>query len=629
MESLEERMQLSAVSPVSVSLGAGSALDLTKTEAVPLSITLPSAEVTNKVDIALLLDDTGSFKSFAGTVESLFSDLVTSLQAALPEVDLGFGVARFEDYGGPFSPISSERPSGRPFFLDQPIVTAATATAAGTDLNTLMSKALAATGPGFGGDTPEADIEALYQLATGAGLDGNGNGSKLDSGPAGDLATTEVSPGTSGDVPPFSSNVGLTSGSLGGIGWRPDAQHIVLLATDTQPVAAFSGSTIPAAIAGLGGLSVPSTAFESTAGRVGFVSTAVDGTGTGPQPGVEPLGGATVQETVTALNKLGIYVIGMGPGAAPTTSTVASLAPSTFFSALGRLTGSVDPKSGDPLVFSTSVSTADLTTAIVNSVKTVATKPINIGLSPEAIPTGLTFTPAPSLVANVGPGGTATFDVTLAVGALPYTGSFDADFVDASTGLVLGKVTFQINLPGVPDRGTPGVPDPGTTASPSDPPTVISGRRIGIHTHPASILVTFSEAMDAASVQNVKNYVLTAPCGEVIKFASATYDPASLTVTLKPKRHVNFHVNYKLEIKGLGPTAVKSASGILLDGMKTGKPGDNYYGRLRQYTLYPVTASSGKTATTSKKSPHPKPASIPMATPSGPLALKGGLLHER
>ena len=265
------------------------------------------------------------------------------------------------------------------------------------------------------------------------------------------LTTTVVNPGTSGDVPPFSSfssNVGLTSGSLGGIGWRPGAEHIVIVATDTAPVAAFSTSPIPAKVTGLGGMSVPTTAFESTAGRVGFVSTAVDGTGTGPQPAVVPLGGATVQETVNALNKLGISVIGMGPGAAPTTSTTASLDPSTFFSAMGRLTGAVDATTGQPLVFSTSVSTSDLTTAIVNSVHTVAIQPVNISLTTSGFPAGLTFTPAPGVVPKVGPGGTATFHVTLHVGSLPYTGSFSAGFVDPASGTILGTVPFQLNLPG-------------------------------------------------------------------------------------------------------------------------------------------------------------------------------------
>src|SRR5271165_1412451 len=98
LESLEERVQLSTVSPTSVTLGPASTLDLTKTQTVPVSLSLPPSSLTNKLDIALLLDDTGSFKSFATTVENLFSNLVTSLQAALQGVDLRFGVARFEDF---------------------------------------------------------------------------------------------------------------------------------------------------------------------------------------------------------------------------------------------------------------------------------------------------------------------------------------------------------------------------------------------------------------------------------------------------------------------------------------------------------------------------------------------------
>jgi hypothetical protein len=371
-QSLEERVQLSTVSPTSVSLGAGSPLDLTKTQTVPVSITLPPSS-SNEVDITLLLDDTGSFNGFVQPVEGIFSNLVTSLQSALPGVSLGFGVARFEDYGGFGIVFSSDLATARPFLLDQPIITAATAATHGTTLNALITTALGEQGQGTGGDTPEPDFEALYQLTTGAGFDGNGNGSKLDSGRAGSLGAA-TNPGPSGDIPPFSSNVGLTSGSLGGIGWRPGAQHIVLLATDTAPVAAFAGSTIPATITGIEGVTVPATAVESTSGRVGFVSTAVGGLGQGPQPAVVPLGGATVQATVNALNSLGIQVIGMSPYGAPTTSTLPSTAPSPFLSAIGRLTGAVDEQTGQPLVFaSTTVTNGELTQAIVGSIKTAAT----------------------------------------------------------------------------------------------------------------------------------------------------------------------------------------------------------------------------------------------------------------
>ena len=258
-----------------------------------------------------------------------------------------------------------------------------------------------------------------------------------------------TNPGDSGDIPPFSSNVGLTSGSLGGIGWRPGAEHIVLLATDTAPVAAFAGSTIPATITGINGLTVPATAVESTSGRVGFVSTAMGGPGQGPQPAEVPLGGATVQATVTALNTLDIQVMTLGPGAAPTTSTLPSTAPSQFFSAIGRLTGAVDAQTGQPLVFdSNSVTNEELTQAFVGSIRTVPTpQPVNISLNAPNLPTGMTFTSDPTVVTNVGPDGTATFDVTLTVNSVPFLGSFDASFVNSSNDTSLGTVPFAIDLP--------------------------------------------------------------------------------------------------------------------------------------------------------------------------------------
>ena len=79
--------------------------------------------------------------------------------------------------------------------------------------------------------------------------------------------------------------------------------------------------------------------------------------------------------------------------------------------------------------------------------------------------------------------------------------------------------------------------------------------------------------MDPASAQNVNNYRLKGPRGGVVAFVSASYDPAAHTVTLKPKKHVNFHVYYTLTINGVTSAAVTSASGLTLDGMKTGASG--------------------------------------------------------
>ena len=71
-------------------------------------------------------------------------------------------------------------------------------------------------------------------------------------------------------------------------------------------------------------------------------------------------------------------------------------------SALGLLTGAVDG-SGNPLVFSTSVSTTDLTNAIVNAITTTTTQPVDIGLTPTTLPAHLSFSAAPTVVSGAAP----------------------------------------------------------------------------------------------------------------------------------------------------------------------------------------------------------------------------------
>ena len=146
------------------------------------------------VDVFLLFDDTGSFKSTAPQLASAFPKLIDNLRNSLTNVDLGFGVGRFEDYGGSNIWTSSV---DRPFILNQPILPASM-----PGMRDAIVQALSRTAPGDGGDDPESLIEALYQVATGLGFDGNNDGSLLESGLAG-MIRTQTTPGSSGDVPPF------------------------------------------------------------------------------------------------------------------------------------------------------------------------------------------------------------------------------------------------------------------------------------------------------------------------------------------------------------------------------------------------------------------------------------------
>lgn len=418
-------------------------------------ITLPPESTLNKVDVFFLFDDTGSFAGFVPSVTTIFSSLVSDLQTALPGVEFGFGVGRFEDYGGPGADYSGEDLEGRPFTLNQPIVTVATAGDA-TQLDTLISTALNNTAPGFGGDGPETAIaEGLFQIATGVGFDGDGDSSTTGTGglqTAGSL-DAQVNSDQTGDVPAISTADGsvVKSGTIGGVGFRSGALKLVIMATDICSVAAFDSATgIPTDITGAGGNTIPTLdlACSSTPGsaRFGFVGDSKsEATNTIPNA-VAPLGAATVPQTIAALNAAGIRVIGMGPGASPQpVGSGPSFGPSVLLSALARLTGAVDTN-GDPLVFSISGGGEPLKDAIVNAVLNAVTLPVDISLQPDSNkPTQLAVGTNPAVALDVPPGGQACFDVTFVSDGSFFSGAFGLDFVEAGSSSVLGSVPVGVD----------------------------------------------------------------------------------------------------------------------------------------------------------------------------------------
>lgn len=488
------------VTPPSISLGSTSPVCTGGSSIQEACITLPPSAVTDRVDVFLLFDDTGSFASFVPTVTSIFSSLVSALETALPGVEFGFGVGRFEDYGGIGNSFSDEFSTGRPFTLNQPIVTAADAGSTAAR-DALIAAALGRTAPGFGGDGPESAIEALFQVATGTGFDGDGNGLTSDSGAAG-AVSTQTAPGTSGDVPAFTPlAVGVvSSGAVGGAGFRAPALKIVILATDICPVSPFDPPTIPSSVTGVAG-SEPTSAFSCAgAGRFGFVSNAKSTSGNIVTGAIAPSESATLPETIAALGAAGIRVIGMGPGAAPTTSTSPSNNESVFLSALARITGAVDG-GGNPLVFSTAVPLTTLQNAIVAAISTTTTLPIDINLMTSGtVPGGLTVSIDPAVVPSVAPGGEACFDVTFTGSGSP-SGTFDLAFKDDITGFVLSTIPVEatcISSTELCDVNSDGQIDNvdinlifaarGTPASPRDPRDANADGRITVNDSRACVL---------------------------------------------------------------------------------------------------------------------------------------------
>ena len=88
------------ISPTSIAIAPTSPICSGGSETIPVSITLPEDAVIDKVDVFMLFDDTGSFASFVPTVAALFPAVVADLETSLPGVSFGFGVGRFEDFGG-------------------------------------------------------------------------------------------------------------------------------------------------------------------------------------------------------------------------------------------------------------------------------------------------------------------------------------------------------------------------------------------------------------------------------------------------------------------------------------------------------------------------------------------------
>ncbi len=400
-----------------------------------VSITLPTTgALTNLVDVFLLFDDTGSFVNNSPIVRAAFPDIISQLQASLTGIDLGFGVGRFEEYAN----FASEYSNGRPFVLNQPIVAAST-----SGYMSAIQAALNRTAPGYGGDEPETDIEALYQLVTGLGFDGNNNGSVLDSGPAG-LASTQISPGGSGDVPSFASftadvanSVMLADGNLGGGGFRAGALPIVLLATDTGFAYQPMGET---SVTGLGGLTLPIGSLTQTSRATTPFNS-----------------GAGLQETITGLNALGALVIGLG------TNDQSTLDPRQGLESISKLTGATNQSTatiangttdpiapGDPLYFqiasgfSTSVSNG-IVSAIQNAVTNVA-----MNITVQASDPRVHIINHSGVINGVGAGATATFDIEFVGDGIPRR--FDLRFVRAGTNVVLGSIPVVIGTP-IPGDG--------------------------------------------------------------------------------------------------------------------------------------------------------------------------------
>jgi VCBS repeat-containing protein len=405
------------------------ALNKGETHYQTVSLTLPNAgSISNMVDVFLLFDDTGSFTANSPIVRAAFPTIISTLQASLPGVDLGFGVGRFEEYAN----FAAEFASGRPFTLNQPIIAAST-----PGFSAAIQSALDRTAPGYGGDAPETDIEALYQLVTGRGFDGNNNGTVRDSGIAG-LVSTQINPGPSGDVPDFASFVAdsangvlAPAGNVGGGGFRSGALPIILLATDTGFAFQPMGETT---ITGVGGLTLPLSALTQTS------------------RGSTPFNyGAGIQQTITALNALGALVVGLG------TNPQATIDPRQDLEAISQLTGAINRTAttiangtadaiapGDPLYFQIGTGFGGtVADGVVNAIQNAATN-VAMDITVRASDPRVQVINTTGVLQAIASGQTASFNIEFTGDNRPHR--FDLQFIREGTDVVLGSIPVVIGV---------------------------------------------------------------------------------------------------------------------------------------------------------------------------------------
>jgi hypothetical protein len=70
------------------------------TETTQVTVTAPGTVAAQPIDVFFLLDDTGTFEKVASQLANQFVTLVKNLAITFPNVDFGYGVGRFEDFGG-------------------------------------------------------------------------------------------------------------------------------------------------------------------------------------------------------------------------------------------------------------------------------------------------------------------------------------------------------------------------------------------------------------------------------------------------------------------------------------------------------------------------------------------------
>jgi hypothetical protein len=127
---------------------------------------------------------------------------------------------------------------------------------------------------------------------------------------------------------------------------------------------------------------------------------------------------------------------------------------------------------------------------------------------------------------------------------------------------------------------------------------VASIGRIGLHHQPTQILVTFDGPVDPTKAADPSNYTVITSTGKRIPITSATFDPSSNTVTLRPAVHLNVHYRFRLELVLPCPNEVTGETVVVPFGGKQSLVGfENHHGQfvsVRNARIVGITDQNGQ-----------------------------------
>jgi uncharacterized repeat protein (TIGR01451 family) len=135
----------------------------------------------------------------------------------------------------------------------------------------------------------------------------------------------------------------------------------------------------------------------------------------------------------------------------------------------------------------------------------------------------------------------------------------------------VGERTVTVRIQSLTNSSIMASPVATATLQPQGGPKVTELQRDGYHMMPTTLVLTFDQALDAATADDPKNYQIIAPGGRTIRIKKAVYNSEKDTVTLSPAERISIHHRYTLVVDGKKAGGISNRLGEVLDSQGSSK----------------------------------------------------------